>query len=94
MVPAKCGQGQRQCFKVPPEYRRTAELAGGILSLSPYHEPGDLEDIWNPSKYMDDLVEVRNRLASGDFRVLYMLWLCAAMDDQFFSLDVPDGQFL
>ncbi|REJ96898.1 MAG: hypothetical protein DWQ34_03145 [Planctomycetota bacterium] len=53
---------------------------GGILTLDPFHEPGDLEDIWSPGEYLDDVVEIRNHLVAGDPRVLYLLWLCAAND--------------
>jgi hypothetical protein len=52
----------------------------GTLTLAPFYEPGDLEDIWSPGDYLDDVVEIRNRLVAGDLRVLYLLWLCAAND--------------
>lgn len=61
-----------------------------IVSLSPFHESGEIEEIWNPGEYMDDMVEVRRRLVAGDLRALYVLWLCAAMDDQSVSLDVVE----
>jgi hypothetical protein len=38
---------------------------------------------------MDDLVEVRRRLVAGDLRALYVLWLCAAMDE-YASLQVTE----
>ena len=40
---------------------------GGTLSLSPYHDAGEIDEIWNPGDYMDDLVEVRGQLVAGDF---------------------------
>jgi len=61
-----------------------------IVSLSPYREAGEIEEIWDPGEYMDDMVEVRSRLVAGDLRALYVLWLCAAMDDQSVSLDVVE----
>ncbi len=54
---------------------------GGILSLRPCHEAGDLEEIWEARKYLDAAIQVRERLMSGDLRALYLLWLCAADDD-------------
>lgn len=61
-------------------WKKDSKSKGGILTLAPFHEPGDLEDIWSPGDYLDDVVEIRNRLVAGDLRVLYLLWLCAAND--------------
>ena len=58
-----------------------------MLTLKPYHEPSDLYELWSPGEYLDDVVEIRNRLLSGDARVLYVLWLCAAAD-QYVSPDI------
>ena len=54
---------------------------GGILSLRPFHETGDLEEVWETQKYLDAAIQVRERLVNGDLRALYLLWLCAADDD-------------
>jgi len=54
---------------------------GGILSLRPFHEAGELEEVWEFQKYLDAAVEVRTRLIRGDLRALYLLWVCAADDD-------------
>jgi hypothetical protein len=54
---------------------------GGILTLHPFHETCDLEEVWETQKYLDAVVHVRERLMSGDLRALYLLWLCAADDD-------------
>ena len=64
--------------------------AGGILSLSPFHEAGELEEIWSPRDYMDDAIEIRNRLVAGDLCALYLLWLSAAFDEQSVSPDVVE----
>lgn len=61
-----------------------------IVSLSPFHESGEIDEIWDPGDYMDEMVDVRNRLVAGDLRALYVLWLCAAMDDQSVSLNVVE----
>jgi hypothetical protein len=55
---------------------------GGILSLRPFHEPGDLGDELQTQKCLDAAICVRERLMSGDLRALYLLWLCAADDDE------------
>ena len=54
---------------------------GGILGLHPFHETGDLEQVWEFESYLDVVVQIRNRLINGDLRALYLLWLCAADDD-------------
>lgn len=54
---------------------------GGILALSPYDESSDLESIWDFPQYVDAAIQVRERLMAGDLRALYLLWLCAADDD-------------
>jgi hypothetical protein len=80
------------------QYIGTGELAwtkdrrgnAGIVSLRPYHDAGEIEEIWSPGEYMDDMVEMRNRLVAGDLRALYVLWLCAAMDDQSVEPDVVE----
>lgn len=54
---------------------------GGILGLCPFHDGGELESVWDFEDYLDAAVQVRERLIGGDLRALYLLWLCAADDD-------------
>ena len=54
---------------------------GGILTLRPFHESGDFEEVWETKKYLDAAIQVRDHLIRGDLRTLYLLWLCAADDD-------------
>lgn len=68
----------------------------GTLFISSSHDPGESNEIWAPGEYMDDLVAFRNRLVEGDLRALYVLSLCAEMDDQTFEPEaeeplVPSG---
>ena len=71
-------------------WKKDRKGAGGILSLSPFHESGELNELWDPRDYMDDAIEIRNRLVAGDLRALYLLWLSAAFDDQSVSRDVVE----
>lgn len=57
-----------------------AKGRGAILTLYPFHEAGDLEEVWEPQEHLDAAIHVRERLISGDLRALYLLWLCAADD--------------
>lgn len=63
------------------KWKNDAKGNGGILTLHPYHESGELEEIWKPREYLDAAIHVRERLICGDLRALYLLWLCAADDD-------------
>jgi hypothetical protein len=62
-------------------WKSDSKGSGGILSLHPFHEAGDFDEVWETQKYLDAAIQVRERLMSGDLRALYMLWLCAADDD-------------
>jgi len=62
-------------------WKGDAKGRGGVLSLQPFHEAGDLDEVWETEQYLDAAVRVRERLMSGDLRALYLLWLCAADDD-------------
>lgn len=53
---------------------------GGILSLAPFHESGELDEVWDFDRYLSAAVRVRERMIVGDLRALYVLWLCAADD--------------
>jgi len=62
-------------------WARDDQGSGGILTLNPFHETGNIEDVWESQKSLDAVIGVRERLMSGDLRALYLLWLCAADDD-------------
>ncbi len=63
------------------DWKKDAKGRGGILSLHPFHETGELEEVWETQKYLDAAIQVRELLVGGDLRALYLLWLCAADDD-------------
>src|SRR5260370_25869356 len=41
---------------------------GGTLSIEPYHEPGDLEDLWEFDNLLHRLVPLRAEILDGDCR--------------------------
>lgn len=55
---------------------------GGILTLDPYHEPGELDDLWEFEKYLRSAIEIRKRIQLGDLRALYLLRLITLIDSQ------------
>ena len=54
---------------------------GGILTVAPYHESESVDEVWDFDTYLESLVKIREQLIKGDLRALYLLWLCAAYDD-------------
>jgi hypothetical protein len=63
------------------QWKCDAKGSGGILSLHPFHEEADFDGVWEKQKYLDAAIHVRDRLMNGDLRALYLLWLCAADND-------------
>jgi len=45
---------------------------GGSLSIDPYHEASDLEDIWDLDPLIDRLIPLRAEILDGDLRPLYL----------------------
>ena len=60
------------------KWTKDSKSKGGILALSPFDDGGELEEIWEPESFMDELIELRRRLIMGDLRALYLVWLCVA----------------
>jgi hypothetical protein len=50
---------------------------GGVLEVSPFHEPGDLYELWDLSELLDRLVSLRSEILDGDLRPLYLMHLAA-----------------
>lgn len=59
------------------DWKKDSKGRGGILSLHPFHEVGDFEEVWEFQKYLDAAIQIRHRLMAGDLRSLYLLWLCS-----------------
>jgi hypothetical protein len=53
---------------------------GGILCIDPFHEPGDLDDIWEFDDIIDRLLPLRAEILDGDLRPLYLAHLAVASD--------------
>src|SRR5438270_5136561 len=45
---------------------------GGILSMDPNYEPGDLEELWEVDALLDRLIPLRGEILNGDLRPLYL----------------------
>lgn len=63
-------------------YKPDKEGPGGILSIQPFHEPGDLEEIWDFDPIVERLVPLRAEILNGDLRPLYLAHLAIASDGE------------
>jgi len=54
----------------------------GTLCIQPYHESGDLEDLWDVGKIIDRLAPLRAEILDGDLRPLYLAHLAIACDSE------------
>jgi hypothetical protein len=53
---------------------------GGILSIEPYYEAGELEELWELDDLIDRLLPLRAEILDGDLRPLYLAHLAIALD--------------
>lgn len=64
---------------------------GQILCVKPYHEPGDLEEIWGANDLLDHLLSLRAEILDGDLRPLYLFHLAVATDAYHDSAETNDA---
>jgi hypothetical protein len=64
---------------------------GGILSISPNHEPGDQDELWNVGQILDRLVPLRAELLEGDLRPLYLAHLAVMSDAEHDPEEAVEG---
>jgi hypothetical protein len=64
---------------------------GGTLSISPYLEIEDLEDLWDLGALMDRLVPLRGELLDGDLRPLYLAHLAVISDSEHDPDEATEG---
>lgn len=77
-------------------FLRDKEGSGGCLSIEPFHEAGDLEELWDIKGLLDRLVPLRTEILDGDLRPLYLAHLAVARDynhdpDEMVEAPVPAG---
>ncbi len=57
------------------QFLKDKQGQGGILSISPNHEPGDQDELGNVNEILDRLVPLRAEILEGDLRPLYLAHL-------------------
>jgi hypothetical protein len=70
--------------------------AGGILSIDPYIENGQLDELWELDDLIDRLIPLRAEILEGDLRPLYLAHLAIVGDgnhgpDEMMEGPVPAG---
>lgn len=60
-------------------WKQDQKGTAGILSLEPFHEVLDWDGDFD--RYLQAATRIRELLMQGDLRALYVLWLCAADDE-------------
>jgi hypothetical protein len=62
-----------------------------ILSIEPYYEPGDQEELWNVQEILDRLVPLRAEILEGDLRPLYLAHLTIRSDGEHVPEETTEG---
>src|SRR6185437_7344416 len=73
------------------EFEKDKQGQGGILSISPYHEPGDQDELWNVHEILDRLVPLRAEILEGDLRPLYLAHLAIMSDGEHDAEETTEG---
>jgi hypothetical protein len=78
------------------EFLKDPKGKGGILSIDPSHEPGDLDEEWNFDEQLKRILPLRAEILDGDLRPLYLAHLVMACDnnhdpDETTEAPVPAG---
>jgi hypothetical protein len=63
----------------------------GILSVEPFHEPGDLDELWNIDELLTRLAPLRAEILDGDLRPLYLANLAVACDGNHDPEETKEG---
>jgi hypothetical protein len=64
---------------------------GGSLSIDPYHEPGEQEELWDADAILDRLVPLRAEILEGDLRPRYLAHLALMSDAEHDPEETTEG---
>ena len=73
------------------QFLKDKQGQGGVLSISPYHEPGDQDELWNANEILDRLVPLRAEMLEGDLRPLYLAHLAMMSDAEHDPEETREG---
>jgi hypothetical protein len=63
-------------------YLKDKQGRGVTLCVEPFHEPGELEELWEIDDIVDRLMPLRSEILEGDLRPLYLAHLAMACDGE------------
>lgn len=72
-------------------FEKDRQGQGGILGIDPALESGDLQELFEPNELLDRLLPLRDEIAGGDLRPLYLARLAVACDNNHHPEKVPDA---
>lgn len=73
------------------QFLKDKQGQGGVLSVSPYHEPDDQDELWNVNEILDRLVPLRAEVLDGDLRPLYLAHLAMLSDAEHDPEEATEG---
>jgi hypothetical protein len=73
------------------QFLKDKQGQSGILSISPYHEAGDQNELWNVHEILDRLVPLRAEILEGDLRPLYLAHLAMMSDAEHDPEETSEG---
>lgn len=73
------------------QFDKDKQGQGGILSISPYHDAGDQEELWDVHEILDRLVPLRAEILEGDLRPLYLAHLAIMSDAEHDPEEATEG---
>lgn len=77
--------------KHSPDFVKDKKGPGGILSIEPFFEPGDLEELWDLDELATRLVPLRAEILDGDLRPLYLVNMAVLADGDIDSDETKEG---
>jgi hypothetical protein len=72
-------------------YVKDTSGAGATLVIDPNHEPGDLDELYDPDRVIDRLIPLRSEILAGDLRPLYLGHLAVCRDINHDPDDTVEG---
>lgn len=73
------------------KFSKDKQGPGGTLVVEPFHEPGELEEIWDLNEWIDRLAPLRAEIIDGDPRPLYLAHLAVCSDGNHDPEETPEG---
>src|SRR5947209_2173943 len=74
-----------------PPFLKDKQGQAGILSIAPYFESGEQDELLDLNEILDRLVPLRAEILEGDLRPLYLAHLAVMSDDEHDAEETTEG---